>query len=52
MHDWHKKSNRLAQYHEAKEHCERELALLEQLIREAESEPTLNSEGDLVAWID
>lgn len=52
MHDWNQKSNRLAQYREAQEQCERELALLTQLIREAESEPILNSDGDVVAWID
>jgi len=52
MNYWHTKHQRLATYREAKEECERELALLERLIQEEESEPTLSQEGDLISWID
>ena len=52
MNYWSTKHQRLATYREAKEECERELALLERLIQEEESEPTLSQEGDLIAWID
>jgi hypothetical protein len=52
MNYWNTKHQRLATYREAKEECERELALLERLIQEEESEPTLGQEGDLISWID